>query len=92
MTHPPTAPIGLDAANARAWWSTPTVTVDEATLGSMRATGAEVDVTHASRAESSRDWWPLVMTRAASGEVGQLASAVVRPTSASQVSAVDAAE
>ena len=88
MTHPPTAPIGLDAAAARAWWSTPTVTVDEATLGSLRAAGAEVDVTHATRAETSRDWWPLVMTRAAAGEVGQLASAVVRPTNASQVSAV----
>lgn len=88
MTHPPTAPIGLDAAAARSWWSTPTVAVDEAVLDSLRATGATVDVTHAARAEASRDWWPLVMTRAASGEVGQLAGAVVRPTHTDQVSAV----
>jgi alkyldihydroxyacetonephosphate synthase len=88
MTHPPTAPIGLDAASARAWWSTPAVTVDETTFDALRATGATVDVTHATRAEASRDWWPLVMTRAALGEVGQLASAVVRPTHAAQVSSV----
>lgn len=88
MTHPPTAPIGLDADSARAWWSTPTVTVDDATLDELRATGATVDRAHAARAESSRDWWPLVMTRAARGEVGQLASAVVRPSQIAQVSRV----
>jgi alkyldihydroxyacetonephosphate synthase len=40
------------------------------------------------RAEASRDWWPLAMIWATEGKVGQVAGAVVRPTSTDEVAAV----
>ena len=43
------------------------------------------------RAEAGRDWWPLAIGWAAEGAVPQRPAAVVRPTSAAQVSAVLAA-
>ena len=39
-------------------------------------------------AEASRDWWPLAMSWATSGQVAGLAAAVARPTDADQVAAV----
>ena len=42
----------------------------------------------ATRAESSRDWWPLAMTWALDNQVAARAAAVVRPDSAEQVASV----
>ena len=39
-------------------------------------------------AEASRDWWPLAMSWATTGQVAGLAAAVARPTDAAQVAAV----
>lgn len=88
MPNSPTPPIALDTAGATAHFDTPTVIIDEPTLSLLRSSGAEVVTDEAERVESSRDWWPLAMTWAASGEVGAIAAAVVRPTTIEQVSAV----
>ena len=88
MTHPPTPPIAIDTTAAHAWFDTTRVPVDGATLDRLRATGADVLVDDATIVESSRDWWPLLMTRASIAQVGQLASAIVRPSSADQVPAI----
>ena len=52
----------------------------------MRAPDVTVDA--ATRAESSRDWWPMAMIWALDGEVAGLAAAVARPSSADEVAAV----
>jgi alkyldihydroxyacetonephosphate synthase len=64
------------------------VTLDDAVVSRLRDTGAAVDVTPATRAEHSRDWWPQAMIWATEGEVAALAAAVVRPADAAQVAAV----
>jgi alkyldihydroxyacetonephosphate synthase len=86
----PTAPIGLtggaDAATARP--GTDAVVVPDAVLDRLRSACAEVSVDAATRAESSRDWWPLAMTWALEGQVPGLAAAVARPADPAQVAAV----
>lgn len=57
-------------------------------LAALEATGAAVSAEDGRRAEAARDWWPLTIGWAAKGVVGALPSAVVRPTSTEQVSAV----
>ena len=88
MPSHPTPPIALDAARARAHFTTEVVAVDDAILTALRATGATVITDSSERVEASRDWWPLVMTRAAQAEVGQIAAVVVGPTHVEQVAAV----
>jgi alkyldihydroxyacetonephosphate synthase len=88
MSNEPTPPIGLDATDATARFGTTPVTLDDEMLGRLRDTGATVDLAHGERVEASRDWWPLVMTWAASGHIGSIAAAVVRPTSDEQVPAI----
>ena len=88
MPSHPTPPIALDAARARAHFTTEVVAVDDAILTELRATGATVSTDSSERVEASRDWWPLVMTRAAQAEVGQIAAVVVGPTDVEQVAAV----
>lgn len=88
MPTRPTPPIALDAAHGRAHFTTDVVAIDDAVLERLRATGAAVRVELTERVEASRDWWPLIMTRAAKAEVGQVAAAVVAPTDVGQVSAV----
>lgn len=88
MSHPPTPPIDLDAATTGAWFPTTRVEVDATTLDRLRASGAEVVTEPAEVATTSRDWWPVIMTRASSAQVGQLAAAVVRPTRVEQVPAI----
>jgi alkyldihydroxyacetonephosphate synthase len=86
----PTAPIALagDPAESKAHLSTNHVDVPEAVLTQLRAACAHVTVDAATRAESSRDWWPLAMTWALEGEVPALAAAVARPSSPDEVAAV----
>ncbi len=88
MPAHPTPPIALDAANTRAHFNTAVVGVDEQLFAKLQATGAAVDTAAATRVEASRDWWPLIMTRASSAQIGQIASVVVTPTTTEQVSAV----
>ena len=91
MTRRPTPPIAIDAAATTSWFDTAPVAVDDATIARLRATGATVVPDRAERIEASRDWWPLVMTRAVVDEIGQIASVVVRPTHAAQVTAIASA-
>ena len=67
------------------------VAVDDALLGRLAGTGAEVLVAADATAEASRDWWPLAMIWALDGETPARAAAVVRPHDAAQVAAVLAA-
>ena len=88
MPAHPTPPIELDAANTTAHFETNVVAVNDQLIDDLRATGAAVDLGVANRVEASRDWWPLIMTRASSAQIGQIAAVVVSPTSAEQVAAV----
>ena len=88
MPAHPTPPIDLDAANTKAHFDTNLVAVNDELIAQLRATGAEVDLTLSNRVEASRDWWPLIMTRASSAQIGQIASAVVSPTTTEQVAAI----
>ncbi|MEX1218236.1 MAG: FAD-binding oxidoreductase [Acidimicrobiales bacterium] len=88
MPSPPTPPIALNATAASAYFATPLATVDPRVIESLRKTGAAVTTDYADRVEASRDWWPLMMTRAASNAVGQIATVVVSPTSTEQVAAI----
>ncbi len=88
MPAHPTPPIDLDAANTTAHFGTRVVAVNDQLIEELRATGAAVDFEVADRVEASRDWWPLIMTRAPSAQIGQIASVVVSPTSTEQVAAV----
>ena len=88
MPDHPTPPIDLDATNARAHFPSNVVPVDDQLISQLRATGAVVDLEIANRVEASRDWWPLIMTRASSAQIGQIASVVVSPVSTEQVAAV----
>ncbi len=62
--------------------------LDDAVLGRLTDTGADVDTSAASRAEHSRDWWPQAMIWATGGRVAALGAAVVTPRDASQVADV----
>jgi alkyldihydroxyacetonephosphate synthase len=85
----PTAPIPLASPGmATAHLDTTTVAVPDVLLDQLGATGAEVSVDPTTRAEASRDWWPLAMTWASQGEVAVVAGAVVRPSSPDQVALV----
>ncbi len=64
------------------------VPVGDVLLGRLRAVCGDVSDDPAVCAEASRDWWPLAMTWALDGEVPGLATAVARPTSVDEVSAV----
>ena len=54
----------------------------------LAVTGVEVDVSPATLAEHSRDWWPIGLVWATEGEVPALAGAVARPTDVDGVVAV----
>ena len=86
----PTPPIPLagGAAAATARLDAERVEVDDALLARLRDACADVTVEPAAVAEASRDWWPLAMAWATTGQVAGLAAAVARPTDADQVAAV----
>ena len=86
----PTAPIAIagDASSATAHLTAPVVLLDDAFLGRLGEVCADVRLDPGERAEASRDWWPLAMVWATEGQVGQVAGAVVRPTSTTEVSGV----
>jgi alkyldihydroxyacetonephosphate synthase len=86
----PTPPIaiagGAEAATGRL--AAPVVLLDDHFLQQLGDACADVSVDAATLTESSRDWWPLAMIWATSGQVGQVAGAVVRPTTTAEVAAV----
>jgi alkyldihydroxyacetonephosphate synthase len=86
----PTPPIafGGDAATVTAHLGAANVHVDEALIDRLWATGADVVRDGTAVAEASRDWWPLAMIWALTGEVAGRAAVVVRPRSAAQVAGV----
>jgi len=82
----PTPPIALpDPAAATGRLGTPAIDLPHQLVERLRATGASVELGAAERVEASRDWWPLAMTWAASGQVPAVAAAVARPSHADQV-------
>ena len=88
MPAHPTPPIDLDAEHATAHFATTVITPSDELIAQLRTTGATVDVDVARRVEASRDWWPLIMTRASSAQIGQVAAVVVSPQTTEQVASV----
>jgi alkyldihydroxyacetonephosphate synthase len=86
----PTPPIeisgGADQATGRL--TAPVVLLDDDLLARLAAVCPDVRLDPGERAEASRDWWPLAMVWATVGQVGQVAGAIVRPTSTAEVAAV----
>jgi alkyldihydroxyacetonephosphate synthase len=87
--HGPVAPIAFagpaDAVQARLDSSTalPGAFVEE-----LRQVCPETTTDTASRADASRDWWPLGMHWALAGQVPGLADVVCRPADSAEVAAV----
>lgn len=86
----PTPPIDLagGAAAATSRLDVKPVDVPDDVLERLRGACASVEVDAAVRAEASRDWWPLAMSWASTGQVAGLAAAVARPGSTDEVAAV----
>ena len=85
-TRPNELNLGGQPVTARS--TGPQVTVDDATLARLRSACSAVETDERTRAEASRDWWPLAMTWALEGQVGGLAGVVCRPTDADEVATV----
>ena len=90
--HPgsPTPSIALTGGGATATGrlAAPLVLLDDDFLSQLTSVCADVRLDPDERAEASRDWWPLAMIWATQGQVGQVAGALVRPTSVDEVSEV----
>ena len=91
-TVPPRSPVppidltgGAAAVTGRL--GSAVVALDDDFLAQLSAACADVRLDPGERAEASRDWWPLAMIWATQGQVGQVAGALVRPTSVEEVSA-----
>lgn len=84
----PTPPIALGDGTVTGRLGGRRVDVDDPTLDRLRGVCAEVSTDPVTIAETSRDWWPLAMTWALEGQVGELASVVCRPTDADEVAEV----
>jgi alkyldihydroxyacetonephosphate synthase len=86
----PTPPIEITggAADATGRLTAPVVLLDDQFLTDLGHACADIRLDPGERAEASRDWWPLAMVWATSGQVGQVAGAVARPNSTEEVSAV----
>src|SRR5690606_24105187 len=85
----PTPPLALpDPGSATSRLDAARVEVPRALVERLAATGASVDVDAPTRAEASRDWWPLAIGWALDNAVPALAAAVVRPTEDGQVADV----
>lgn len=86
----PTPAIALSggAEAARAHLATAPAPLPDELVARLQGACDDVRTDAATRAESSRDWWPLAMIWATQGEVPQRAAAVARPGSAAEVAAV----
>lgn len=85
----PTSPIELasGAESAQLHFGEPTSLGDEV-LRRLEEACSTVTTEAGEVVEASRDWWPLAMCWALEGEVAGLASAVARPASIDEVTAV----
>src|SRR4051812_5391982 len=86
----PTAPIELagGAAVATSRLAATRVDVPDALVERLRGVCSNLTTEAGVLAEASRDWWPLAMTWALSGEVASLAAVVTTPSDAAEVAAV----
>ncbi|MBM3675172.1 MAG: FAD-binding oxidoreductase [Actinobacteria bacterium] len=86
----PTPPISLGAAPEQVGnhLGSRRVELDARLLRRLGDACDEVLVDDASLVEASRDWWPLAMIWALSGEVGARAAALARPATAAEVCAL----
>ncbi|HEX5614488.1 MAG TPA: FAD-binding oxidoreductase [Acidimicrobiia bacterium] len=86
----PTPPIALAGPPAAVTGRlrAPSVTLDDGFLERLRGACAQVHTDDATRAESSRDWWPLAMVWALDNQVGTRAGAVARVSTVDEVRAV----
>ncbi|MET0882012.1 MAG: FAD-binding oxidoreductase, partial [Acidimicrobiales bacterium] len=84
----PPITLGEDPATITDRILATTVEVDDALLARLRGVCAEVSTDDAERAEAGRDWWPLAMTWALSGQVGHRPAAVARPQTDAEVAAL----
>ncbi|HWC37063.1 MAG TPA: FAD-binding oxidoreductase, partial [Acidimicrobiales bacterium] len=86
----PVPPIAIDAPTSRVRhrFGDRGVDVDGRLLERLRAVCAKVDVDDESRVDAGRDWWPLAILWATAGTVPARPAVVVRPTDATEVSAV----
>lgn len=82
----PTAPIALagEPSAVTGRLGVRAIEVPDAVLTRLRDV-CPVTTEAADRAEASRDWWPLAMTWALDNQVANLAAAVARPATPSQV-------
>ena len=88
FTTQSTQPIefGTDASDVRAHYPA-VATVPEELLDAI-AKLCPTDISHADRAEHGRDWWPLSMRWALTGETPQMPAAVCRPRDTEDVAAL----
>jgi alkyldihydroxyacetonephosphate synthase len=86
----PTPPITIEggAAAARSHLHATRVEVPAAVIDRLESACEQVTSDPAELAEASRDWWPLAMCWAVTGEVGALADVVCRPGTVAEVAAV----
>ena len=86
----PTAPIALsgELTSVSGHLTAPLVLLDDQFLSDLADRCADVRLDASELAEASRDWWPLAMIWATRGQVGQVAGALVRPSSVEEVSEV----
>jgi alkyldihydroxyacetonephosphate synthase len=91
--HAPVAPTPIEGGpeSAGERFGIRPVTVPASILDRVREGGGTVELGAAARAEAARDWWPLAIGWAATGQVPARPAAVVRPASAGQVAEVLAA-
>jgi len=87
-TRRPLPPVDLPPGPVSEHLGGRRVPVGAALLERLRASGARVETAPAALAAHGRDWWPLALTWALSGEVPALPSAVVAPADTAQVAAV----
>ena len=81
----PTPPIELTGTAARL--VAPLVALPDGFVTALQGI-CDVVTTAERVADASRDWWPLAMHWAVNGQVPQLAAAIARPTSTTEVAAV----
>jgi len=86
----PTPPIefGVATASVRARFEPAEVAVDDRIINKLKQVCDRVEVDARDRVQAGRDWWPLTISWALSGEVPARPAAVVMPSTATEVAAV----
>jgi alkyldihydroxyacetonephosphate synthase len=86
----PTPPIDFAVAPAsvRARFEASAVPVDDRVIDRLKEVCNRVEVDNGGRVQAGRDWWPLTLGWALSGEVPARPAAVAMPSTAAEVAAV----